>query len=363
MTEPVKDVRGMISTGPFTMNPGDTQELVIAQIAAQGKDRLNSIALLKYYASIFQKDYPNFNISQAIDAKTHNTPKLTQNEFSAYDEIELNIIRNDSLENITENGYSFQGYNIYQLASESNFTSTGNKIYNFDIIDGTSSIYGETFDPSTGYLINDIIQNGSNSGIPKIAALDKDYITNSKFIKGKTYYYGISAYFYNEQLSKTIETELNLTSVIFQDDIEGPEYLDLIESNRISGTSDIKITTEIIDPTKLTGDTYEITFGEQHYYLDENSNWVKTNYPDSIGKALKKPNDQSPSKLIPLPSVYAPNNTLDLHLIVENNAPDSNYIDAISITFPEGIIINRANDIYSNHDAFPYIDQQTVTWG
>ena len=66
----------------------------------------------------------------------HKTPKLTKNEFSAYDEIELNIIRNDSLENITENGYSFQGYNIYQLASESNFASTGNKIYTFDIIDG-----------------------------------------------------------------------------------------------------------------------------------------------------------------------------------------------------------------------------------
>ena len=65
----------------------------------------------------------------------------------------------------------------------------------------SSSIYGETFDPTTGYLINDIIQNGSNSGIPKITEFDKDYITNSKFIKGKTYFYGISAYFYNEQLS------------------------------------------------------------------------------------------------------------------------------------------------------------------
>ena len=162
---------------------------------------------------------------------------------------------------------------------------------------------------------------------------------------------------------QTIETELNLTSVIFQDDIEGPEYLDIIESERISGKSDIKIITEIVDPTKLTGDTYEITFGSQHYYLDENSNWVKTNFPDSIGKTLNKPNDQSPSKLVPLPSVYAPNNTLDLHLIVENNSPDLNYIDAISITFPEGIIINSANDIFSNHSAFPYIDQQTVTWG
>ncbi len=49
-------------------------------------------------------------------------------------------------------------------------------------------------------------------------------------------------------------------------------------------------------------------------------------------------------------------------LLVENNAPDLNYIDAISITFPENIIINSANHIYGNHDAFPFIDGQTITW-
>ena len=43
------DRRMMISSGPFTMQPGDTQDVVVAVIAARGTDRLNSISLLRSY--------------------------------------------------------------------------------------------------------------------------------------------------------------------------------------------------------------------------------------------------------------------------------------------------------------------------
>lgn len=41
------DRRMLISSGPFNMEPGDTQEVIYAQIAAQGTDRLESILWLK----------------------------------------------------------------------------------------------------------------------------------------------------------------------------------------------------------------------------------------------------------------------------------------------------------------------------
>ncbi len=40
----------IMSTGPFTMAPGDTQEVVIANIAGDGQDRLSSVTVLKDYA-------------------------------------------------------------------------------------------------------------------------------------------------------------------------------------------------------------------------------------------------------------------------------------------------------------------------
>src|SRR6185295_18101494 len=43
------DRRLMLSTGPFAMAPGDTQEVVAAIIVAQSTDRLASVALLKFY--------------------------------------------------------------------------------------------------------------------------------------------------------------------------------------------------------------------------------------------------------------------------------------------------------------------------
>ncbi len=164
-------------------------------------------------------------------------------------------------------------------------------------------------------MTNDVIYNGTNSGFPKRIIIDKDYILNSKLIKGKTYNYGITAYFYNKIDNQTIETAPKLLNVIYQEDLPGAKYSDIIEPTILEGNSDAEFIIEIVDPEELTGDTYEITFAEQHYYLDKDGEWKKTNYPDSIGKNLAKPNDQTLSKLIPLTSIYAPNSTLDLHFI------------------------------------------------
>jgi hypothetical protein len=45
------DQRFMISCGPFTLAPGDSQEVVMAMVAAQGSNRLQSITLLRSYVT------------------------------------------------------------------------------------------------------------------------------------------------------------------------------------------------------------------------------------------------------------------------------------------------------------------------
>jgi hypothetical protein len=51
------DVRMMMSSGPFTMALGDTQEVVIAVIAAKGSDGPMSTAVVKYYAKRLRSIY------------------------------------------------------------------------------------------------------------------------------------------------------------------------------------------------------------------------------------------------------------------------------------------------------------------
>ncbi len=58
----------LISAGPFTMAPGDTQEVVFAAIAGDGPDRLSSVTVLKDYALQVRNFYSGL-VSIATDVK------------------------------------------------------------------------------------------------------------------------------------------------------------------------------------------------------------------------------------------------------------------------------------------------------
>ena len=60
---PEGDRRMGLASGPFSMAPGDTQEVVVAEIAAgaiPGVDRLSAVGLLKFFDKSAQLAYDNF---------------------------------------------------------------------------------------------------------------------------------------------------------------------------------------------------------------------------------------------------------------------------------------------------------------
>lgn len=60
------DRRFMLSSGPFTFAPGDTQEVVAAIINAQGADRLSSLTALRFFDAAAQATFDNnFQIGRA----------------------------------------------------------------------------------------------------------------------------------------------------------------------------------------------------------------------------------------------------------------------------------------------------------
>jgi hypothetical protein len=70
------DRRYLMSSGPFNMAPGDTQEVVYAIYMAQGTDNINSVAVLKEKAH----DLINFYNYELIDINNRNQ-NLFPNEF------------------------------------------------------------------------------------------------------------------------------------------------------------------------------------------------------------------------------------------------------------------------------------------
>lgn len=51
------DRRFMVSAGPFTMEPGDTQDIALGIVVGQGEDRIASVQIMKEYDVVVQSEY------------------------------------------------------------------------------------------------------------------------------------------------------------------------------------------------------------------------------------------------------------------------------------------------------------------
>jgi len=262
------DRRIGVASGPFTMNPGDEQEIVVAQIAAIGSDRLNSVALLKNYDIVAQDAYDNFFQIPKGAAQ----PKVTVSALS--NEIILTWGESTAAalcESYSERGYVFQGYNVYQLPSSSASKSEGRLIATYDIADGNLALYDYEFDSRTGQNELVPVQFGKDTGIKRSIKIDQDYLNGGIALRnGSRYYFAVTTYSYNDDplvVPKVLENPLQIITAVPQDPNPGirytTEYDDAVSdvTHTSSGAlSDGNVIVRVQDPTKLTGHEYKVTF-------------------------------------------------------------------------------------------------------
>ena len=361
--------QGMVA-GPFDMAPGDVQEIVVAELAAGAfgtVDRIGAVQLLKFYDEEAQAAYDNFfQIPVSPTAPPVTVTELDEEIILSWDDADIT----PEIEAYDDLGYKFQGYVVYQYPSKAASFEDAKIVATYDLADLIGKVIGPQFDVDAGTVLDKVVKFGSESGIQRSIDISSDAFNGGAPLNnGTPYYFAVTSYCVNEDLDivpNTLESELIVKEIIPQSLKPGVT----VESERgagletvHNGTANAIVEVSVVDPTVLTGHDYEIYFDEQHYYLDKDGVWKETNYPDSIGSALSKPGDQSPSTLIPLPSIFAPNNTLDLHLMVDIQAPDYNWVDGVKLTFPAGIQINSAENAGDNHNFAAVIDGQTVTWG
>lgn len=360
--------QGMVA-GPFDMAPGDVQEIVVAELAAGAfgtVDRLGAVQLLKFYDQEAQSAYDNFfEIPTSPTAPVVKVTELDEEVILTWDNE-----TSTAIESYDDLGYTFQGYVVYQYPSSAASFEDATLVATYDLNDGIGKVIGPQFDLDAGVVLDNVLKFGEDGGIQRSISITTDAFNGDALLNnGTPYYFAVTSYAVNEDLAVVpnyLESELIVREVIPQNNvpgmvIEGSSGQGLALTH--NGTANATVEVTVVDPAAVTGNNYEIYFDEQHYYLDKDGVWKETNYPDSIGKALAKPGDQSPSTLIPLPAIFAPDNTLDIHLMVDIQAPDYNWVDGVKLTFPDGITINSAEDAGDNHTFTPEIDGQTVTWG
>ena len=336
------DRRIGMASGPFTMAPGDTQEVVVAEIlagAVQGVDRLSAVSLMKFYDQIAQVAYDNF-----FDLPTPPpTPEVTVAELDG--QIVLDWSKDNARVQLTENsdskGYKFQGYNVYQLPTSSSSPSEGVRIATYDIIDGVGKIYDLTFDPTTGSVVLLPVQFGNDVGIKRFISITEDAINQVPLVNGNRYYFAVTAYNYNGEFGivpNNLENPLRIYTLIPHSNDPG---VTLGEGNGSEleitheGTADGIVTATIVDPTATTGDSYQVFFSSQQQIRNEEGFWVPG------GTVLRKYNPNDPDTLtgttIDIAAVYGPSSaSYDLNFYLDVVHHYYGWVDGVTLEFPAG---------------------------
>lgn len=260
------DRRFMLNTGPFTMEPGDTQEVVVGLVVGQGNDRIGSVRVMKFYDLTAQIAFDlDFALPPPPDRAMVSVAELDR-------EVQLSWGTGSEIDRAE--GYTFQGYNVYQSASIST-AGPWKLIAVYDLIDGLQTIEDLTLNIEFGVPIVQPVQFGGDFGISRHIEIAEDKVKGVPLNNGTPYYYKIGAYSYNptpdEGLPKTLESFSSMIAAIPRepvadaeltlDDLPEAEITKLRYDTEIPPTTD-RVTVFVTNPYELTGDTYQVDFRE-----------------------------------------------------------------------------------------------------
>jgi hypothetical protein len=248
------DRRYMLTTGPFTLKPGDSTEVLAAVVAGIACDRLTSIDALKYYDRFAQTAYElNFDLPAPPRAPA------------------VHVVQDDEIIGLswtnlseTDHGdFPFEGYTVLQGSTSSGpWKRIPNA--NFDISNGIGVIYDEEFDINNCGVLDKPTKFGSDPGIQRWFSPNADYINGGPLYDATEYFFRVEAYSYDPTQTPRTLTGATVIKVVPQKHIPEktvPLRVDnIIPAPNVSGISDGSVVPQIIDPDSLTGHTYKVWF-------------------------------------------------------------------------------------------------------
>lgn len=294
------DRRINLSTGPFSLNPGETQEVVVAVVGGLGADRISSVAVMKFNDRFAQNTYNAlFQVPKPPVA-----PIVTVSELDGTVGVEwgsnLNRVRDTETTVQQPGGYAFEGYNVYQFPSRGASLSEAKRIAVFDLATDPTVVLDEQFDLASGQILNKPVQFGTNSGIARYFNFNRDYVRDiGKLYNGQEYYLAVTAYSRATvpgYLPASLESEPTIITVVPRVPF-GIEYEtafgDTLKVNRLGGGSDGIVLPIVVNPKASTGDSYEVRFAVDN---DGNTTWNLLNTTKGTTVLTNKTNQSGDEK-------------------------------------------------------------------
>ncbi len=245
----------MISSGPFSMTAGDTQEVSFALIGGSSTDRISSCVLLTLASDFAQVIF---------DSLFHTVPKAPPPPLFSATGLDQKVVLtwDTSSEDYENLNFEFEGYNVYLSSSP---YGPWEKMATFDIENNITTIRGYVFDPVYGNVIYVPIQNGQDTGLQHFFQLDTD-MNGNPLTNGTTYYFSVTAYDYNPLFpTPSYECFPNPVSARPIGAAGGMNYsLAGVDSSvlHLSGNSTGRVLVDVINPNSLIDHTYQVNFEE-----------------------------------------------------------------------------------------------------
>jgi hypothetical protein len=188
------DRRLFLSSGPFTMLPGDSQEVVTAIIVGQGANRLASIADMRNKDAAAQLVFDlNFDIPAPPPAPTVYVQALNSGVRLTWGQ---EPVGNVQISTLLGQKFLFEGYRIWQMSSNSP-DAQPTIIATYDEVDGIQNIYQNEFNPAAGVAETVLRVNGTDSGLSYSLDITEDHIKGGHLINNGNYYFAVTAYSYD----------------------------------------------------------------------------------------------------------------------------------------------------------------------
>jgi len=186
------DRRMQLSSGPFFMAPGDTQEVVCAVIVAQGKNNLDSVKKLREEDAAAQEVFDlNFKIPSPPPAPSVFVHPLDRAIRLVWGQ---EPIGTSSPSPELGQDFHFEGIRVWQLASN-NPTADPRVIATFDLQDSVSTIYSDVLGDAGVQRL--IVIAGEDSGLQFSLDITQDAYTKTRLVNNHPYYFAVTAYSYD----------------------------------------------------------------------------------------------------------------------------------------------------------------------
>ncbi|MFK7846092.1 MAG: T9SS type A sorting domain-containing protein [Rhodothermales bacterium] len=260
------DRRFVMSTGPFSINPGDQQEIVFGLVWARGSDNLDSVTKLRQADALAQSAFdvnfvlpvppamPEVSVTEAdgqIVLEWSNSPR-GNNYLESYVEF-------DPFGSVDDPNYEFEGYRVIQFADASD--QVGRVIATYDVPNGVTRVIEDGIIGEPSF----ISAEGSDSGVQTFHTIPN--LTNYR-----TYYFGVQAFAYNEpSFPKIFPSPINRFEVIPSRSTDvfseaavtaasSADVPDLVGDR--TGVGEGRVWADVVNPASVTGESYTVEFYE-----------------------------------------------------------------------------------------------------